>query len=155
MERLLMSPCSEFTTWGSHRLPPVAICVVSLLMVCGCGGGDRPDTIATSGIVTYQGKPVEGAQVMFTSEVARPASATTDGAGRFELTTFRSGDGAVASEYCITITKSEILPTEDTNNPYAQTRNALPGKYANPQTTPLTAKIVGGSPTELSFALED
>ena len=121
----------------------------------GCGGSDRPKTIETTGIVTYKGAPVEGAQVMFTSPTARPATATTNAEGRFELTTFEPGDGAVEGEHQVTITKTERVPGEDPKNPYPKTRHLLPTQYANPQKSPLSATISADGKTELKFALTD
>lgn len=125
------------------------------LPLFGCGGSDRPTPIETTGLVTYQGQPVEGAQVMFTSESARPATATTNADGRFELTTHETGDGAVEGKHLVTITKTERVPGEDPNNPYPRIRHLLPTKYANPQKSPLTATISADGETDLKFVLGD
>jgi len=130
------------------------VAFVAVPMV-GCGGDGRPKRIETSGIVTYRGAPVEGAQVMFTSPNARSATATTDAEGRFELTTFDTSDGAVEGKHRVTITKTERVPGADPNNPYADTRHLLPTKYSNPAKTPLSATIVDGGETDLTFALTD
>jgi hypothetical protein len=135
----------------TYRL--AVLLVVAALPSIGCGGSDRPTTIETSGIVTYKGAPVEGAQVMFTSPAARPATAMTDAEGRFELTTFATGDGAVEGKHRVTITKTERVSGADPNNPYADTRHMLPTKYSNPAKSPLSATIVDGGETDLKFAL--
>ena len=139
---------------GIHCMLAVLLAAIALPLF-GCGGSDRPTPIETTGTVTYKGAPVEGAQVMFTSAGARPATATTNAEGRFELTTFERGDGAVEGQHRVTITKSERVPGEDPSNPYPRMRNLLPTKYANPRKSPLTATISADSETDLKFALGD
>ena len=83
--------------------------VAAVVMFTGCGGGSvGPDTEPVSGTVTMDGKPVEGAQVVFVpSGSGRAASGTTDASGRFKLTTFNPQDGAVVGSYAVTISKVE------------------------------------------------
>ena len=54
--------------------------LVLALSLVGCGGGPViPETIPVKGTVTYQDKPVEGAQVLLSSSdpKGKPASAVT------------------------------------------------------------------------------
>src|SRR5947207_5917383 len=66
------------------------------LSVAGCGNSsDIEQTVPVSGIVTYQGRPLEGYQVTFIPEDGhRPAVGVTDAAGKFTLGTNNVGDGA-------------------------------------------------------------
>lgn len=69
----------------------------------GCGGGELA-TIPVTGKLTCQGKPVAGILIQLSpadgSEVeVKPASGVTDAEGRFELTTYEEGDGAVAATH--------------------------------------------------------
>lgn len=134
-----------------------AVCFLS-----GCSSkrpSDRPQTYPVTGIVTYQDKPVDGATVTFIGE-KYSATGKTDANGRYRLTTFQPGDGAVPGEYQVIITKF-IAPTLQDNQESEPSgdevqqpvfKSELPEKYANPQTSHLRAKIVSG-PTELDFPL--
>src|SRR5690606_7706035 len=54
----------------------------------GCGGdGDSISLSTVNGIITYQQKPLAGAQVLFTPEVGPAAIGETDEQGEFTLKT--------------------------------------------------------------------
>lgn len=63
-----------------HFLFPVA-----LLVLTGCGNGDRPPLGRVSGKVTLDGQPAKGLIIMFSPENGRPAAATTDNNGNYTL----------------------------------------------------------------------
>lgn len=90
-----------------------AVCLTSVALMIGCGPS-YPATVAVSGVVTYQGAPVEGANVILgrgTRSVASGeiAIGKTDSNGRFELTSHFAGQasssGAVPGDYEVTISK--------------------------------------------------
>jgi hypothetical protein len=82
-----------------------AILVVGSLAGCG---PDRPQTVSVTGTVTLDGAPIEGATVGFTPEGGgRPATGTTDASGKFALTTFEEGDGALPGRHTVTISKTK------------------------------------------------
>lgn len=81
--------------------------VVLGLTLAGCGA-ERPQTIRVTGTVTLDGDPVEGAVVGFTPEEGgRPATGTTDAGGKFTLTTFEDGDGALPGRHLVTVSKTK------------------------------------------------
>lgn len=114
-----------------------------------------PQAIPVTGTVTYKGQAVEGAQVMFTPEGGRAAEGTTDAAGKFTLTTFKPGDGALAGTHRVTITKIVTEKSADPGNPYGTSTNALPAKYGNPGQSPLSETVAAGGKNEFTFALTD
>lgn len=76
----------------------------AVLASLGCGGPGK--TYKVSGTVTLEGgAPVPNALVVFIpkGENGRVATGTTDSAGQYELSTFRTRDGAMAGEYKITV----------------------------------------------------
>ncbi|MGV2337695.1 MAG UNVERIFIED_CONTAM: hypothetical protein LVR18_27635 [Planctomycetaceae bacterium] len=92
-----------------------------LPFVCGCGGsGLREFPVAeTSGMVLCEGKPVPFAKVFFnpkknseskSAEVGKPGFAFADKDGRFVLSTYGEGDGAI-------IGKHEVTATPDPGHP--------------------------------------
>lgn len=139
-----------------------SILVLALLSTVGCGGDGRPPRVPVSGVITVDQKPVAEAAVMFLPVAGgRPAIGTTDAAGRFVLTTFDDGDGAIIGEHKVSVTKVKVTgvtPTADglsgTTEPGGvQEEYIVPKKYADPETSGLTATVDKGMP-EITFDLQ-
>jgi len=106
-------------------------------------------TYTTSGMLSLDGQTVSGATVSFTPASGPGAVGVTDAQGRFELTTFARGDGAVAGEHVVTITRFEaakqaggdggeyVPPT----SPLPAPKNTFPKQYAEAETSGLKATI--------------
>ncbi len=121
-----------------------------------------PETIPVQGIVTLDGKPVEGATVSFSPKAAgRPATGTTDAAGHFSLTTFEPGDGAVPGEHVVTVSKikssgqqfdmstipagRDVMPLSGpTSTGGIKIQWEVPPKYADPKTSGFTIDVKSG-----------
>jgi hypothetical protein len=144
-------------------------------LIAGCGGevrtGSEP-VYPVSGVVTYQGQPVEGADVTFrNAEKNRSAFGRTDDQGRFRLTTFSANDGAVAGTHSVTVVKlstpAETAPAVDLESEaYVPPRmgqstapggpkSELPQRYSDPASSGLTATVEADGANEFDFALED
>jgi hypothetical protein len=135
------------------RFATQLVCLAALALP-GCGDGDGPTLAPVSGTVTYQGKPVEGAQVTFSTAGAPLASATTDNQGRFQLTTRSSGDGAAIGKHKVSVAKYTKRDPHDTS-PYAEMKPVLPVKYERPANTRLTAEVTPDGPNDFTFTLVD
>lgn len=124
-----------------------------------------------SGTVTFNGKPLEGAEVVFRSEaVPRNASGKTDAQGKFVLTTYEGNDGAILGEYKVTVAKTQVneAMTGNAADPSAgygaamaaaaagkvETKNELPVKYATAETSGLTATVTAEGPNAFMFDLK-
>lgn len=133
----------------------VAVLVVSSLPGCG-GDEDVPETAPASGVVLYQGKPVNEADVTFHPQAAEghPAVGRTDAEGRFVLTTYGAQDGAVLGTHAVTI---RLMPTGGLPGMEAKSTGAapIPQKYADPSKSPLTAEVKAGEDNEFKFELQD
>ena len=85
----------------------------SAVLVSGCAKdtGHRK----TTGVVTYNGSPVEGAMVVFIPQVQGGASgsAMTDASGAYSATSGSVGEGLLPGEYKVTISKREAVVDED------------------------------------------
>jgi hypothetical protein len=81
-------------------------CLASCCLI-GCGGESGQVPVArTSGVVTYQGKPVENADVIFVPEgVSRTASGRTNANGEFTMSTYNTDDGAIVASNAILVIK--------------------------------------------------
>ena len=77
--------------------------------IIGC---DRPSNIVpVTGTVLLDGKPLEGAAVLFHPEAdERPAVGITDNLGNFHLTTRTQGDGGCVGINRVSITKERNDP---------------------------------------------
>ena len=138
------------------------------VFILGCaqkGDPNRPKTAPVAGTVTYKGQAVEGATVMFVSASAsgRGAVGKTDASGRFTMTTFASGDGAIPGSYRVAIYKTSVegAPAEGATGkagaePSAGTiKDHLPAKYKEASSSGLTADVGDSGVKDLKFDLVD
>ncbi|HEY4259139.1 MAG TPA: hypothetical protein VGM98_03220 [Schlesneria sp.] len=135
------------------------------LVITGCGRqkdrwlAARPATAPARGEVTFQGKPLEGAIVVFqpTAPGGIGASAVTDIQGKFELKTFPPAAGIVPGQYAVSVMKtampSEVPGHTDDPSPI-QTISLIPEKYAVPTMSELSANIPEDGTEDLVFHLK-
>lgn len=123
-----------------------ALAALALALACvvgGCGRSDRPQLGRVGGTVTLDGAPLVGALVVFIPDgPGRSALATTDSAGRYELTYLRDIPGANVGSHTVRITTA----TEDRGG-----REILPPRYH--EKTELAATIAPGANT-IDFPLK-
>ncbi|WP_010583478.1 carboxypeptidase-like regulatory domain-containing protein [Schlesneria paludicola] len=135
-----------------------------VFMGCSSNGDkwtkDRPKLFKSSGVVKYKSEPVEGAIVLYQSG-EQTARGLTDAAGRFVLTTFDEGDGAIAGTHKVSIRKTvyEKKPTKY-DSPEERSvakfpKEMLPAKYAKADSSGLTAEIKSGGKNQETFELDD
>lgn len=133
--------------------------ILSVFCLPGVGGcsakhyeENRPAVVPVHGLVLFNGKPLEGARVTFMNPKANEISAyaLTDAEGKFTLTTFTEGDGAVPGPQKISVSK--VKEPGHTGNKSAppvfrrgvaapQARWLIPPMYGNPETSGLTAEV--------------
>jgi hypothetical protein len=107
--------------------------------------------------VTYQGEPIEGANVIFQpleSNQALASHSVTDHAGRFEMTTHVGGGefepGIVPGRYAVAVTKLDTAAVATT---LAPPKDMLPKKYGSATSSGLTAEVARGRENDFEFAL--
>jgi hypothetical protein len=112
-------------------------------LAAGCGGRKGPRLYPVKGVVHINGEPAKGVNVMFTPIAppqggADPLSpvAVTGEDGSFRLMSFKPGDGAPAGDYQVTI----IYPM-DRFNKHLSGIDRLRGRFANPKTSGLAARV--------------
>lgn len=150
----------------------VALVLGVSLVTAGCSGqqgADRPATYAVTGIVTHNGKPVEGAMVKFElADGSRSAVGKTDASGKYTLTTFGSDDGALPGSYKVSIVQYETPPITPAKSEAeyvppemlpasakpAPPRNLLPSKYADVKSSNLTATVTENGENKFDFNLQ-
>jgi hypothetical protein len=115
----------------------IALSIVTLLIVAGCDDG-RPTRVPIAGTVLVDGKPLTVGDVKFVPQGARPSSGKIDASGRFRLTCYDGGDGAVLGKHRVQVSASEIKGED--------VRWHAPIKYANFRTSGITFEV--NEPTE-------
>ena len=146
------------------RLHLLVAANTAVLLGC-CPTSTRPPTHPTSGHVLRDDKPVENAIITFRPvDGQHPANGVTDASGRYKLTTFSKGDGAMAGQYRVVIVKypqrqqspdatavEEYVPVM---GPTPQPRNLLPEKYASADHSELTADIRPKEKNNFDFTID-
>jgi hypothetical protein len=132
---------------------------VLLVLLLGCGEPGRVPTAEVTGTVTYNGSPAQGAAVTFFPEQGRPASGVTDAQGKFSLSTFASGDGAVLGKHTVTIAEAASaepppMPGMPGAEDYKPPESRFPAKYADQSTTPFSKTVEKGE-NEFTFDMTD
>jgi hypothetical protein len=144
----------------------------AMLLLAGCGGGeggDLPATVDANGVVTLDGTPVEGASVVFAPVAPGeyPAFAMSDGNGKFELKAFEAKGGAVPGSYKVQVSKTVEVAGANKNVDLGEDaehadqgeeanlmwENALPEKYANPDSSGLTVEIPSDGTNDIKLEL--
>ncbi|MCO6046958.1 hypothetical protein NG895_23920 [Aeoliella sp. ICT_H6.2] len=83
----------------------------ALLFIAGCG--TQHNLAPVSGVVTVGDRPLVKAGITFTPvEGGRPAWATTNEEGRFQLSTMEVGDGALVGDHVVTIVANQVSKVE-------------------------------------------
>jgi hypothetical protein len=151
---------------------PVAGVVVVLF--AGCGAKSTVSTVPVSGTVTFNGAPLEGADVILhtTSEGGHNASGRTDSQGKFTLSTYISPsenpEGALPGSYKVSISKMEastgttpeqMMQKMATGGgpkaaPDFEPKSAIPEKYRDPTTSGLTATVPEGGDQAMTIDLK-
>ncbi len=131
--------------------------MLTVALVVGCSRNledkwskSRPPVFKTTGTVTWNGAPAAGAVVTLHSDSHNlAASGKTDDMGKFALTTWRQGDGAVAGSHKVTISTWIVTGYDGEGTPIETP--VMPAKYENPDTSKLTAEVKDRGLNVLSF----
>lgn len=137
----------------------------TLTMAAGC---TQHEYAPVSGTVTFEGKPVPNATVVFEPEVEGPTSVgTTASDGTFNLSIARERDkpGARIGSHRVTISAFEEPPPSNGNvdpelgslvmatEPTRLPKNMLPEKYAHTSTSGLTFDVSASGDNVAKFEL--
>lgn len=131
----------------------------------GCGGGDTTPVVPVTGKVTFQGKPLAGASIVFVPadfdptkpvkkgenvSLERPGG-QTDADGAYELMYFEQ-TGAPPGKYKVSITAYQARADGDDEE--SMPPSLIPVKYANPATSGLKADVKEEGENVFNFPLE-
>src|SRR5687767_15247267 len=113
---------------GCRYAGGMRLLAVLMLVLVGCGPSG-PEIASVSGRVTMDGKPLANATVVFIPENGRPAGATTDADGRYELNFNEYREGAIPGKNMVRIsTQRDPTPGEEGKS-IPGSKETVPAKY--------------------------
>ncbi len=147
-----------------YRLGWTMLFAASALTAAGCDSNGRMTKV--QGVLTLDGKPVEGAQVSFVPPQGGPgryAIATTGSDGSFQLTTITPNDGALPGDYAVVVVYEEGFEVPPATNmkdakagflkarqkPKKAPKYVIPPQYGDAAKTPLRQKVPAEGPVKL------
>ena len=135
------------------RLAVAFVTAIGLVSLPACSSSDewtakRLKVYKAGGTVLLDGKPCADAVVTFFSDTdSVSATGRTNTDGKFQLTTYKDGDGAVAGAHKVTVVKREFVE-EKTKYDSANERSValipkelLPKKYMTPSTSGISHSV--------------
>ena len=126
-----------------------AICgVICSLAICGCGKSNSRPGIATlpvTGVVTLDGKPLSGADVLFATAEGASFAARTKDDGSYQLQGL-AGRGAACKGVCQVTISRYLKPDGSPLGPeefpaMVEATESLPPKYSFPGETTLSVDV--------------
>ncbi len=154
-----------------YKLLVTATVGCSLAIACSDDGLEKRYPV--TGMVNYQGKPLEKGVINFVPDKPDGRSATGSiKDGYYSLTTLSPEDGAFAGTYKVTIVaktadmaqaeaegkakgaKSAMIPQDMIVKAYRKAKNAVPEKYSTVGTSNLTAEVKAET-NKIPFDLAD
>ncbi|QDT67091.1 transthyretin-like family protein [Calycomorphotria hydatis] len=129
---------------------------ILLIAVASTGCGQTDDTPAlgvVKGKVTLDGKPLDGARVLFQPQAGRPSEAITNEHGDYTLLYLSNHKGALIGQHKVHITTEREGFSDEANDgkTIKGRKEILPAKYHSKST--LTTDVTEGSNT-VDFELE-
>src|SRR4051812_43210164 len=145
---------------GKLKYCTAACLSLSFLTGCNPGGSNLPRTVPALGVVTLDGKPVDGAQVVLVpaGEGTTGASAVTNASGHFSLRAYEEKDGAIPGEYKVQVSKTIQVKVEgakgsvDGGDP-VRFEYGVPAKYTGFKTSGLSVSIPDTGNKDIKLAL--
>ncbi len=154
--------------WFCFYASVQVLCLAGMLLSAGCSGGGLTGLYPVRGTVTLNGKPLEGATITFVGKGdLRPATAISGSDGKYELFTLDS-PGAQPGSYSVVVQKMEapaeastadagfdaqgrdlsmVQAAANVGKGAGKSKDLVPPKYLNPETTPLNFEVKNSSNT--------
>ena len=136
-------------------------CVIAaaILAVSGCSGSNLPPVGQVGGVVTLDGQPLAKGQVQFLPDSSkgtkgRMAVGLIGTDGRFKLTAFKPGDGALVGFHKVVVICEEEMPAFDPKVAPPPPKSLIPVRYTDANTSGLTAEVKSAGKNDFAFALE-
>jgi len=149
-----------------HLVQAVTLMCVSFFLGCNLDPGPTAhieNVVPVSGMLTYQGQPLEFFQVTFLpTDGRRAATGVTDASGKFTMGTNTAGDGAPPGTHQVAIVwvgppaaeaegQEQII---DDPSKLPKPKVKIPTKYGNPETSGLTQEVPDRGLSDLKIELQ-
>jgi len=133
---------------------------ISLTVGCGESG---PPTAPVDGVVTYKGKPVQYANLIFLPQNVpggQTGFAQTDSEGKFsKVLTGGKTNGAVVGSHFVTVTEGwppdQEIPTDQMGMQKSPPRGPWANKYRDSSNPALKVEVVAGQDNHFDFDLSE
>ncbi|MEO1979761.1 MAG: hypothetical protein ABGZ24_04530 [Fuerstiella sp.] len=137
------------------------IAITVVFSVCGVGCSDNsgagPPTAPVSGVLIYNGEPVQYANVIFFPQKVdggRTALAVTDAEVRFS-----NADGVAVGSHFVTVTEGwppgQEIPEDEEGMEIEPPRGPWDNKYRDSTDPPLKVEIVAGQDNKFDFDISE
>ena len=129
------------------------------VVISGCGNGAKLEKVVpASGVLKFQGKPLEGYKLTFEPSGERQsATAISDAEGKFVLGTNRPGDGAAAGKHKVSVVFiSEKVEGEPGREVFKSItpKHKVPKSYEDSKTSGLEIEIPTSGTSTLDIDLK-
>ena len=128
LRRAMITLRSKSTRAGAHAL---LMCL--MLAVAGCRDG-RPTRVSVSGFVLIDGQPLKRGVIKFVPAGGRPSVGNIEAGGRFTLTCYDGGDGAIPGTHRVQVSANRVISN-------TKIEWYAPTKYADFRTSELRVEI--------------
>ncbi len=128
----------------------LGLLLLSLIMA-GCGSSNKIPLGRVEGVITVDGQPLDGAEIVFEPTNGRSSVGWTDEKGHYELDYTMETKGAILGTHVVRIKSARSASGGEGDGPKVEARKEiLPGKYHTSST--LTAEVTKGN-NVIDFAL--
>ncbi len=117
-----------------HSWTLAVLATLTVFPLVGCGGSQGREVANAQGEVTLDGQPISNVVVSFSPESTGPdgtpgksATGITDEQGKFQLSTYEIGDGALVGTHRVTVSMDGPNPTPPGKLPENYTVEVTPG----------------------------
>ena len=114
--------------------------LLSMSMFVGCSGASSVKVYPAGGTITYDGKPLEGATVMFVPAKGAPSDGTTDASGKYTIKTNGKPGAPVGSNKVIVSKAPAGISSNLPANPTPEDLKLMGQKMMQKGGKPLVAK---------------
>jgi hypothetical protein len=125
---------STYTVRATVRTACCLLYVSAVITVTGCGDG-RPNRVPVSGTVLIDGQPLKRGFVKFVPANGRPSLGEIREDGKFTLTCFDGGDGAILGTHRVQVSANRIISN-------TKIEWHAPPKYADFRTSELQIEVI-------------
>jgi hypothetical protein len=136
-----------------HNAAAISLAIVAA--TAGCRNANELDTAPVSGRVVLNGKPLSRGSVTFVPNRGRVANGDIQPDGTFELSTYRSGDGAIVGSHkaAVLILRPDIDPAvgPERDKPLM----LIPPRYATAEESGLKYEVKAGQNNDFTLELHD